>query len=96
MDIGNGTTLPGSPLRDTDGGNGGEWVQRTEDVHLNEIEDKGNEKYKQLYNDFLGMYRYWAAGTELIKEELFHHRSSNTIHTTSYRDHSRTTYKPWQ
>jgi hypothetical protein len=55
MDVTNGNTLPGSPLRETEGGNGGELVQRTDDVHLNEVEDQGNEKYKQLYNDVLGM-----------------------------------------
>ena len=55
MDVTNGNTLPGSPLRETDGGNGGELAQRTDDVHLNEVEDQGNEKYKQLYNDVLGM-----------------------------------------
>jgi hypothetical protein len=54
MDVTNGNTLPGSPLRETDGGNGGELVQRTDDVHLNEVEDQENGKYKQLYNDVLG------------------------------------------
>lgn len=55
MDVTNGSTLPGSPLRESDAGNGGELVQRTDDVHLNEVEDQANAKYKQLYNDFLGM-----------------------------------------
>jgi hypothetical protein len=54
MDVTNGNTLPGSPLRETDGRSGAELVQRTDDVHLNEVEDQGNEKYKQLYNDVLG------------------------------------------
>ena len=54
MDVTNGNTLPGSPLRETGGGNGEDLAQRTDDVHLNEVEDQGNEKYKQLYNDVLG------------------------------------------
>jgi hypothetical protein len=58
IDMTNSTTLPGSPLRDVEGENGGELVQRTDDVHLNEVENQGNEKYKQLYNDFLGKYLY--------------------------------------
>lgn len=52
----------GSPLRDreTDASSGsGEWVQRTEDVHLNEVEPSGGasdgqERYKALYDNVLG------------------------------------------
>jgi hypothetical protein len=54
MDMTNGTGRASSPLRDTDGSSSGEWVKRTEDVHLNEVEEDGNARYKQLYDDFLG------------------------------------------
>lgn len=54
MDI-SSTGRASSPLREHESSSG-EWVQRTEDVHLNEVESEGNERYKQLYNDFLGKY----------------------------------------
>jgi hypothetical protein len=50
----NGAERASSPLRGTDGEHGAELVGRTEEVHLSEVEDKGNEQYKELYNDFLG------------------------------------------
>lgn len=43
-----------SPLREHDSSSG-EWVQRTEDVHLNEVENQGNDRYRELYDRFLGM-----------------------------------------
>jgi hypothetical protein len=48
-----------SPLRGMDGDNGAELVDRTEEVHSSEVVDKGNEEYKELYNDFLGE-QSWA------------------------------------
>jgi hypothetical protein len=53
-----------SPLREHDSSSG-EWVKRTEDVHLNEVEDQGNERYKQLYNDFLGQSSNDPSGRRL-------------------------------
>lgn len=62
---GTGTGIASSPLR-TDGeglgqGVDGEWVKRTEEVHLNEVEDGAkadgdNESggYIELYNELLG------------------------------------------
>jgi hypothetical protein len=54
MEMTNGTGRASSPLRDTDASSSGEWVKRTEDVHLHEVEAEGNDRYKQLYDDFLG------------------------------------------
>jgi hypothetical protein len=54
IDMTNGAERASSPLRGTDGEHGAELVGRTEEVHLSEVEDKGNEQYKELYNDFLG------------------------------------------
>jgi hypothetical protein len=54
MDLTDTIGRASSPLRDVTGANEGEWIQRTEEVRLNEVEDAGTEKYKQLYDDFLG------------------------------------------
>jgi len=59
MDMTDGTARASSPLRGMEGENGGELADRTEEVHLSEVVDKGNAKYKELYNDFLGEYN-WA------------------------------------
>lgn len=54
MDMTDGAARASSPLRGMEGENGGELADRTEEVHLSEVQDKGNAKYKELYNDFLG------------------------------------------
>lgn len=56
MDMTSGAARASSPLRERDSSSG-EWVQRTEDVHLNEVENQGNDRYKQLYNDVLGEFK---------------------------------------